>query len=130
MYIIGIFMQEYKYFNRIFNIINKHTINTQSIYFVYNNIIINSYLSSIDSHLNSISPVNGNSIYINKKTSYYYDAKKDGIFLNDDKIFLSVEYRIQTKKDTINNIVKSGLHIYNMSICCMLMRNKIFNKIL
>ena len=123
-------MQEYKYFNRIFNIINKHTINTQSIYFVYNNIIINSYLSSIDSHLNSISPVNGNSIYINKKTSYYYDAKKDGIFLNDDKIFLSVEYRIQTKKDTINNIVKSGLHIYNMSICCMLMRNKIFNKIL
>ena len=130
MYIIGIFMQEYKYFNRIFNIINKHTINTQSIYFVYNNIIINSYLSSIDSHLNSISPVNGNSIYINKKTSYYYDAKKDGIFLNDDKIFLSVEFRIQTKKDTLNNIVKSGLHIYNMSICCMLMRNKIFNKIL
>lgn len=123
-------MQEYKYFNRIFNIINKHTINTQSIYFVYNNIIINSYLSSIDSHLNSISPINDNSIYINKKISYYYDAKKDGMFLNDDKIFLSVECRIQTKNDTLNNIVKSGLHIYNMSICCMLMRNKIFNKIL
>ena len=91
-------MQEYKYFNKVFNIINKHIINTQSIYFIYNNIIINSYLSSIDSHLNSISPVNDNSIYINKKTSCYYDAKKDGIFLNDDKIFLSVEYRIQTKK--------------------------------
>lgn len=130
MYIIDLFMQEYKYFNRIFNIINKHTINTQSIYFVYNNIIINSYLSSIDSHLNSISPVNDNSIYINKKTSYYYNAKKDGIFLNNDKIFLSIECRIQTKKDTLNNIVKSGLHIYNMSICCILMRNKIFNKIL
>ena len=123
-------MQEYKYFNRIFNIINKHTINTQSIYFVYNNIIINSYLSSIDSHLNSISPVNDNSIYINKKTSYYYDAKKDGMFLNDNKIFLSVECRIQTKKDTINKIVRSSLHIYNMAIYCMLMRNKIFNKIL
>ena len=91
MYIIGLFMQEYKYFNRIFNIINKHTINTQS---------------------------------------YYYDAKKDGIFLNDDKIFLSVECRIQTKKDTINKIVRSSLHIYNMAIYCMLMRNKIFNKIL
>jgi hypothetical protein len=123
-------MEEYKYFNKVFNIINKHTINTQSIYFIYNNIIINSYLSSIDSHLDSISPVNNNFIYINKKTSYYYDAKKDGIFLNDDKIFLSIECRIQTKKDTLNNIVKSGLHIYNMSICCMLMRNKIFNKIL
>ena len=123
-------MQEYKYFNKVSNIINKYTINTQSIYFIYNNIIINSYLSSIDSHLNSISPVNSNSIYINKKTSYYYDAKKDGIFLNDDKIFLSVECRIKTKKDTLNNIVKSGLHIYNMSVCCMLMRNKIFNKIL
>lgn len=123
-------MQKYKYFNKVSNIINKYTINTQSIYFIYNNIIINSYLSSIDSHLNSISSVNDNSIYINKKTSYYYDAKKDGIFLNNDKIFLSVECRIQTKKDTINNIVKSGLHIYNMSICCMLMRNKIFNKIL
>ena len=83
-------MEKYKYFNKVFNIINKHTINTQSIYFVYNNIIINSYLSSIDSHLNSISPVNDNSIYINKKTSYYYDAKKDGMFLNDNKIFLSV----------------------------------------
>ena len=130
MYIIGLFMQEYKYFNRIFNIINKHTINTQSIYFVYNNIIINSYLSSIDSHLNSISPVNDNSIYINKKTSYYYDAKKDGMFLNDNKIFLSIECRIQTKKDTINKIVKSSLHIYNIAIYCMLMRNKIFNKIL
>lgn len=130
MYIIGLFMQEYKYFNKVFNIINKHIINTQSIYFVYNNIIINSYLSSIDSHLNSISPVNDNSIYINKKTSYYYQSKKDGIFLNDDKIFLSIECRIQTKKDTLNNIVKSGLHIYNMSVCCMLMRNKIFNKIL
>ena len=130
MYIIGLFMQKYKYFNKVSNIINKYTINTQSIYFIYNNIIINSYLSSIDSHLNSISSVNDNSIYINKKTSYYYDAKKDGIFLNNDKIFLSVECRIQTKKDTINNIVKSGLHIYNMSICCMLMRNKIFNKIL
>ena len=110
-------MKEYKYFNKVFNIINKHIINTQSIYFVYNNIIINSYLSSIDSHLNSISPVNDNSIYINKKTSYYYESKKDGIFLNDDKIFLSIEYRIQTKKDTLNNIVKSGLHIYNMSVC-------------
>lgn len=123
-------MQEYKYFNKVSNIINKYTINTQSIYFIYNNIIINSYLSSIDSHLNSISPVNGNSIYINKKTSYYYDAKKDGIFLNDDKIFLSVEYRIQTKKDTIHKIVRSSLHIYNMAIYCMLIRNKIFNKIL
>lgn len=123
-------MQEYKYFNRVFNIINKYTINTQSIYFVYNNIIINSYLSSINSHLNSISPVNDNSIYINKKTSYYYESKKDGIFLNDDKIFLSVEHRIQTKKDTINKIVKSSLHIYNMAIYCILMRNKIFNKIL
>lgn len=123
-------MEEYKYFNRIFNIINKHIINTQSIYFVYNNIIINSYLSSIDSHLNSISPVNDNSIYINKKTSCYCDAKKDGIFLNDDKIFLSVECRIQTKKDTTNKIVRSGLHIYNMEIYCILMRNKIFNKIL
>lgn len=123
-------MQEYKYFNKVSNIINKHTINTQSIYFIYNNIIINSYLSSIDSHLNSISPVNGNSIYINKKTSYYYDAKKDGIFLNDDKIFLLVECRIQTKKDTINKIVRSSLHIYNMAIYCILMRNKIFNKIL
>ena len=130
MYIIGLFMQEYKYFNKVSNIINKHTINTQSIYFIYNNIIINSYLSSIDSHLNSISPVNGNSIYINKKTSYYYDAKKDGIFLNDDKIFLLVECRIQTKKDTINKIVRSSLHIYNMAIYCILMRNKIFNKIL
>ena len=123
-------MQEYKYFNRVFNTINKYTINTQSIYFIYNNIIINSYLSSINSHLNSISPVNDNSIYINKKTSYYYESKKDGIFLNNDKIFLSIEYRIQTKKDILNNIVKSGLHIYNMSVCCMLMRNKIFNKIL
>lgn len=123
-------MQEYKYFNKVSNIINKYTINTQSIYFIYNNIIINSYLSSIDSHLNSISPVNDNSIYINKKTSYYYDAKKDGIFLNDDKIFLSVEYRIQTKKDTIHKIVRSSLHIYNMAIYCMLIRNKIFNKIL
>lgn len=130
MYIIGLFMQEYKYFNRVFNTINKYTINTQSIYFIYNNIIINSYLSSINSHLNSISPVNDNSIYINKKTSYYYESKKDGIFLNNDKIFLSIEYRIQTKKDILNNIVKSGLHIYNMSVCCMLMRNKIFNKIL
>lgn len=123
-------MQEYKYFNKVLNIINKHTINTQSIYFIYNNIIINSYLSSIDSHLNSISPVNDNSIYINKKTSYYYESKKDGIFLNNDKIFLSVECRIQTKKDTINKIVRSVLHIYNMSVCCMLMKNKIFNKIL
>lgn len=123
-------MEEYKYFNKVFNIINKHIINTQSIYFVYNNIIINSYLSSIDSHLNSISPVNDNSIYINKKTSYYYDVKKDSMFLNDNKIFLSVECRIQTKKNILNNIVKSGLHIYNMSICCMLMRNKIFKKIL
>ena len=123
-------MQEYKYFNKVSNIINKHIINTQSIYFIYNNIIINSYLSSINLHLNSISPVNDNSIYINKKTSYYYDAKKDGIFLNNDKIFLSVECRIQTKKDTLNNIVKSGLHIYNMAIYCILMRNKIFNKIL
>lgn len=123
-------MEEYKYFNKVSNIINKYTINTQSIYFVYNNIIINSYLSSIDSHLNSISPVNDNSIYINKKNSYYYESKKDGIFLNNDKIFLSIECRIQTKKDTLNNIVKSGLHIYNMSVCCMLMRNKIFNKIL
>lgn len=130
MYIIGLFMEEYKYFNKVSNIINKYTINTQSIYFVYNNIIINSYLSSIDSHLNSISPVNDNSIYINKKNSYYYESKKDGIFLNNDKIFLSIECRIQTKKDTLNNIVKSGLHIYNMSVCCMLMRNKIFNKIL
>ena len=123
-------MEEYKYFNKVLNIINKHTINTQSIYFIYNNIIINSYLSSIDSHLNSISPVDNNSIYINKKTSCYYDAKKDSIFLNDDKIFLSVEYRIQTKKDTIHKIVRSGLHIYNMTIYCILMRNKIFNKIL
>lgn len=123
-------MEEYKYFNRVFNTINKHVINTQSIYFVYNNIIINSYLSSIDSYLNSISPINDNSIYINKKTSYYYDAKKDGMFLNDNKIFLSVECRIQTKKDTIHKIVRSGLHIYNMSIYCILMRNKIFNKIL
>lgn len=130
MYIIGLFMQEYKYFNKVSNIINKYTINTQSIYFIYNNIIINSYLFSIDSHLNSISPVNGNSIYINKKTSYYYDAKKDGILLNNDKIFLSVECRIQTKKDTIHKIVRSSLHIYNMSVCCILMRNKIFNKIL
>ena len=123
-------MKEYKYFNKVFNITNKHIINTQSIYFIYNNIIINSYLSSIDSHLNSISPINDNSIYINKKTSYYYDAKKDGMFLNDDKIFLSVECKIQTKKDTINKIVRSGLHIYNMTIYCILMRNKIFNKIL
>lgn len=123
-------MQEYKYFNRVMNIIDKHSINTQSIYFVYNNIIINSYLSCSDSHLTSISPLENNSIYINKKTSYYYDAKKDGIFLNDDKIFLSVECRIQTKKDTINKIVRSSLHIYNMAIYCMLMRNKIFNKIL
>lgn len=123
-------MEEYKYFNRVFNIINKHTINTQSIYFVYNNIIINSYLSSIDSHLNSISSVNDNSIYINKKTSYYYDTKKDGIFLNDDKIFLFIECRIQTKKDTIHKITRSSLHIYNMAIYCILMRNKIFNKIL
>lgn len=123
-------MQKYKYFNKVSNIINKYTINTQSIYFIYNNIIINSYLSSIDSHLNSISPVNDNSIYINKKTSYYYDAKKDGMFLNDNKIFLSFECRIQTKKDTINKIVRSSLHIYNMAIYCMLMRNKIFNKIL
>lgn len=124
-------MEEYKYFNKVLNIINKHTINTQSIYFIYNNIIINSYLFSVDSHLNSISSVNDSSIYINKKTSsYYYDAKKDGIFLNDDKIFLSVECRIQTKKDTMRNIIKSSLHIYNMSICCILMRNKIFNKIL
>lgn len=123
-------MEEYKYFNKVSNIINKYTINTQSIYFIYNNIIINSYLSSIDSHLNSISPVNDNSIYINKKTSYYYEAKKDGIFLNNDKIFLSVECRIQTKKDTMRNIIKSSLYVYNMSICCILMRNKIFNKIL
>lgn len=123
-------MEEYKYFNKVFNIINKHIINTQSIYFVYNNIIINSYLSSIDSHLNSISSVNDNSIYINKKTSYYYDAKKDGMFLNDNKIFLLVECRIQTKKDTIHKIVRSSLHIYNMAIYCILMRNKIFNKIL
>lgn len=123
-------MEEYKYFNKVLNIINKHTINTQSIYFIYNNIIINSYLSSIDSHLNSISPVNNNFIYINKKTSYYYNAKKDGIFLNDDKIFLSVECRIQIKKDIIHKIVRNGLHIYNMAIYCILMRNKIFNKIL
>lgn len=130
MYIIGLFMQEYKYFNKIMNIINKHSINTQSIYFVYNNIIINSYLSCLCSHLTSISPSENNSIYINKKTSYYYEAKKDEILLNNNKIFLSVEYRIQTKKDTLNNIIKSSLHIYNMSICCMIMRNKIFNKIL
>lgn len=123
-------MQEYKYFNKVSNIINKYTINTQSIYFIYNNIIINSYLSSIDSHLNSISPVDDNSIYINKKTSCYYDAKKDDIFLNDDKIFLSVECRIQTKKDIVHKIVRSGLYIYNMAIYCILMRNKIFNKIL
>lgn len=71
-----------------------------------------------------------NSIYINKKTSYYYESKKDGIFLNNDKIFLSVECRIQTKKDTIHKIVRSSLHIYNMSVCYILMRNKIFNKIL
>ena len=45
MYIGNLYMEEYKYFNKVSNIINKHTINTQSIYFVYNNIIINSYLS-------------------------------------------------------------------------------------
>lgn len=123
-------MQEYKYFNRVMNIIDKHSINTQSIYFVYNNIIINSYLSCSDSHLTSISQSENNSIYINKKISYYYEVKKDEILLNNDKIFLSVECRIQTKKDTIHKIVRSSLHIYNMSICCMLMRNKIFNKIL
>lgn len=123
-------MKEYKYFNKVFNIINKHVINTQSIYFVYNNIIINAYLSSVNSNLSSISPKYDNSIHINKKTSFYYEAKKDDIFLNDDKIFLSVERRIQTKEDTINKIVKSGMHIYNMAIYCILMRNKIFNKIL
>lgn len=123
-------MQEYKYFNKIMNIINKYSINTQSIYFIYNNIIINSYLSCPDSYLTSISPSENNSIYINKKTSFYYKAKEDEIFLNDNKIFLSIENRIWAKRDTLNNVVKSSLHIYNMSICCILMRNKIFNKIL
>lgn len=127
MYIIGLFMQEYKYFNKIYNIINKYEIDHQDIYLIYNNIIINSYLSRAD---NSVWPPYENAIYINKKTSYYYEAKRDGIFLNNDKIFLSVECRIQTKKDTMRNIIKSSLHVYNMSICYILMRNKIFNKIL
>ena len=69
-------MREYEYFNRVMNIIDKHLINTQSIYFVYNNIIINSYLSCSNSHLTSISPSENNSIYINKKISYYYEVKK------------------------------------------------------
>ena len=122
MYIIGLFMQEYKYFNKIYNIINKYKIDPQDIYLIYNNIIINSYLSRAD---NSVWPSHENSIYINKKTSYYYESKKDGIFLNDDKIFLSVECRIQTKKDTIHNIIRSGLCIYNMSIYYILAKNKI-----
>ena len=46
------------------------------------------------------------------------------------KYFYQLNAEFKQKKDILNNIVKSGLHIYNMSICCMLMRNKIFNKIL
>lgn len=41
---------------------------------------------------------------------------------------LNVEFK--QKKDTIHKIVRSSLHIYNMAIYCMLIRNKIFNKIL
>lgn len=115
-------MQEYKYFNKIYDIINKYKIDPQDIYLIYNNIIINSYLFRAD---NSVWPPYENAIYINKKTSFYYQAKKNEIFLNDNKIFLSVEYRIQTKKDTIHKIVKRGLYIYNMSIYYILAKNKI-----
>lgn len=41
-------MKEYKYFNRIYDIINKYKIDSQDIYLIYNNIIINSYLSRVD----------------------------------------------------------------------------------
>lgn len=44
-------MQEYKYFNKIYNIINKYKIDPQDIYLIYNNIIINFYLSRADNSI-------------------------------------------------------------------------------
>lgn len=56
-----------------------------------------------------------------------FAVHKTNDFLDYGNGILKVAYY---NKDIIHKIVRSGLHIYNMAIYCILMRNKIFNKIL